>query len=162
MNIQKINKMKHIVMKRFFNYIALAFVMVGAMSIVSCDVDSSPNGKLDGYWRMQQIDTLATEGVCELDGELLFWSIQNKLLQFVDRKNETTPYYLRFEHSGNTLELSSPFIDKSQSEDIPLEDINVLKKYGVSSIPISFKIETLSSKSLVLSTQHIRLTLKRY
>ena len=40
----------------------------------SCQLEMSRNKKLDGYWRLQQIDTIGTAGVNKIGGMRIFWA----------------------------------------------------------------------------------------
>ena len=49
--------------------------------LMSCDLETSDNGKLDGFWHLERIDTLATGRALDMSGEKVFWSFQVNLLQ---------------------------------------------------------------------------------
>ena len=38
----------------------LIFVLTICMALVACDIETSGNGDLDGFWQLRQVDTLAT------------------------------------------------------------------------------------------------------
>ena len=42
------------------------------MSLTSCEIETSENGDLDGYWHLEQVDTLATGGVCIIEINVYF------------------------------------------------------------------------------------------
>jgi hypothetical protein len=62
------------------------------MLLVSCELETSGNKELDGYWQMSQVDTLATGGITDTREALIYWGIQGKLLQ------------IRFSENGNIWE----------------------------------------------------------
>ena len=51
-------------------YTVIGATMIAAMT--SCTIESSDNGKLDGFWHMEQVDTLATGGTQDLSDSLMF------------------------------------------------------------------------------------------
>ena len=72
-------------MKKLLSILALSILMV------SCELETSGNKELDGYWQMEQVDSLSTGGVADTRESLVFWGIQGKLLQ------------IRYSEGGNYL-----------------------------------------------------------
>ena len=64
------------------SYILLSILMLATWT--SCELETSNNGALDGYWRLQQVDTLQTKGTADLSAQRLFWSVQGKILMLND------------------------------------------------------------------------------
>ena len=73
----------------------------------SCDIETSKNGDLDGFWHLERVDTISTSGSLDLSQEKLFWAFQKDLLQLRGDKQE---FYLRFNHHDNQLDLSNPHL----------------------------------------------------
>lgn len=46
-------------MKKIIGALSLAVMM---LTLSSCEVETSQNGDLDGFWHLEQVDTLATGG----------------------------------------------------------------------------------------------------
>jgi hypothetical protein len=46
-------------MKKIIGVLSLAVMM---LTLSSCEVETSQNGDLDGFWHLEQVDTLATGG----------------------------------------------------------------------------------------------------
>ena len=44
----------------------------------ACTIEMSDNGDLDGYWHLEQVDTLATGGKLNLSKERVFWGLHHK------------------------------------------------------------------------------------
>lgn len=44
-------------MKKIIGVLSLAVMM---LTLSSCEVETSQNGDLDGFWHLEQVDTLAT------------------------------------------------------------------------------------------------------
>ena len=44
--------------------IGILFFAVLVFTLSSCEIETSQNGDLDGFWHLEQVDTLATGGTC--------------------------------------------------------------------------------------------------
>ena len=91
-------------MRKIFYLLALSIMLV------SCELETSGNGSLDGYWQMTQVDTLASGGVADTRESFIYWGVQGKLLQI--RYSENDVYLgegllFRFENNNSILTLSS-------------------------------------------------------
>ena len=62
-------------------FVGMALMVLALLG--SCELETSRNKKLDGYWRLQQIDSIGTGGVNTMQGKRLFWAIQHKLLELM-------------------------------------------------------------------------------
>ena len=56
----------------------LIAAIIGAllMSLTSCEIETSDNGKLDGFWHLERVDTLATGKSVDYTNKLVFWGVQ--------------------------------------------------------------------------------------
>jgi hypothetical protein len=57
-------------MKKIIGVLSLAVMM---LTLSSCEVETSQNGDLDGFWHLEQVDTLATGGTCNFADKRVFW-----------------------------------------------------------------------------------------
>ena len=142
----------------------LSILTLGIL-LVSCELETSGNKELDGYWQMSQVDTLATGGVTDTREALIYWGIQGKLLQI--RFSENGKYLgegllFRFERGAYTLNLSSPILHHLYETDEPIDDVEVLKPYGIYHLEEVFSIETLNDDEMVLFNDELRLHFRRY
>ncbi len=64
--------------------IGILFFAVMVFSLSSCEIETSQNGDLDGFWHLEQVDTLATGGTCSFADKRIFWGCQYKLIQVGD------------------------------------------------------------------------------
>ena len=63
-------------------YIPLALLAcLAGIHLASCEIEGSPNGDFDGFWHMERIDTIATQGVLDLSADHKFWAVQNRLIR---------------------------------------------------------------------------------
>ncbi|MCD8282846.1 MAG: lipocalin-like domain-containing protein [Prevotella sp.] len=143
---------------------AIVITVFAAPAFIACTLEHIDNGDLDGFWHFERMDTLATGGVLDLSGDLLFWAFQAKLMH---TQGDTTSYYFRFSHEGNTLVVYSPYADHGHQDqtnggDIPVTDPAVLRVYGIQSLADTFYIEKLTSGKMTLYTPLHRLYFTKF
>lgn len=124
----------------------------------SCEVHTSNNGDLDGNWQMVQMDSVVSGKVTNMKGSGIFYAVYVHLLQV---HGAGTQISFHFKHSGDSLELYSPYADYGQN-DQPVEDVSVLKPYGINRLREVFHVDALSSSKMILSTQEVRLYFRKY
>ena len=133
--------------------------------LVSCELETSGNKELDGFWQMCQVDTLSTGGVADTREALVYWGVQGKLLQirFSDSGNYLGEGMMfRFNRDGSTLTLSSPVLHHLYETDEPIEDVEMLKPFGIYDLEEVFTLEVLIDNDLVVSNDVVRLHFRRY
>ena len=125
----------------------------------SCDIETSDNVPLDGYWHLVCVDTLSTGVSTDLSDTHVFWGVQMNLLQAIDHDHDTGHYgYLfNFENNGKTLRLYNAHKHERAEGDILVEDVEILKPLGVNTLDDLFAIEKLNSKEMVLRDNLLRL-----
>ena len=143
----------------------ILYLLVLGLMVVSCELETSGNGELDGYWQMCQVDTLATGGKADTRESFIFWGVQGKLLQI--RFSENNVYLgegllFRFENKNSMLTLSSPFVHHLYETDEPIDDVEILKPFGIYRLEEKFVIEELDDKNMVLTNDLLRLHFRRY
>lgn len=141
------------------------YILILGVLFVSCELETSGNDELDGYWQMSQVDTLSTGGVADTREALVYWGIQGKLLQI--RFSENGKYLgegfmFRFNREDDVLTLSSPILHHLYKTDEPINDVEVLKPYGIFDLEEAFDIEELNDHHLVLTNDVLRLHFRRY
>lgn len=145
-------------MKRNNIFFALAAVVMCLSALVSgCTLETSGNGKLDGYWHMTAVDTIATGGTCDLSEKRLFWGVQAKLINLSDRDNLSYDIFMRFEKTTSVLRLYEPYQNNRTEGDPVIEDATLLEPFGLESLEQSFKIEELKGKKMTLATENLRI-----
>lgn len=142
----------------------ILFVVVAFLSVMSsCTIETSGNGKLDGFWHLVEIDTLQTGGKKDLGNQKLFWGIEAKLLHL---QGTDPAYYLRFSHRNDSLVLYSPYADHGHMDkgggDIVLTDPRGLHAYGIQNLEEHFKVESLNGTKMILKSSFCRLYLKKF
>ena len=98
-------------MKKIIGIFFLAMMM---FTLCSCEVETSQNGDLDGFWHLEQVDTLATGGSCSFADKRVFWGCQYKLIQVSDYDyfSDGRGFYLRFEQTSDSLLITSVYRNK--------------------------------------------------
>lgn len=160
-------------MKRIYQKLTTSVIIAASMLAASCELETSGNGKLDGFWHLESIDTLSTGGVNDLSEAYLFWAFQGKLLS-VSEKNIVLKvndgnnrellkeYLFRFSRPADSLVLTNPIWSNRMIGDEVVTDPKELAPYGINALEEHFKVEALNSKHLVLSNDSLRLSLRRF
>ena len=142
---------------RFATYILI--ILIFGCWITSCEV--SDNGDLDGYWYMTRLDSVESGKTVDMHNRQLTWSFQVNLMQTFDGSHDhwDSIMMFRFDHTGNQLIISDPFIYNRLEGDEFLDSTQYwkLKHYGINDIPTCFKVEKLNRKKMRLSDHVVRL-----
>ena len=129
--------------------------------LTSCEIEFSNNGKLDGFWQLIAVDTLATQHTSDLKTSGRTWAFQGRLLEMRDTKGGYSDLYFSFEHRGDSLFLDSPYLSDRDADDIKITDVNIVRPYGVNGLKEGFEIESLSNNKLILRSKTLRLMLRK-
>lgn len=148
-------------MMRKTTYMLLCAAVM-TMLLAACDIETSGNGDLDGYWSLRQVDSVATGTQTNVSEQRIFWSVQHDLIQTDDRTGAHLSYLFRFQHTGNTLVLSSPYQYGRIEGDEPIDDVEALRPFGINSIPETFTVEKLNGSDMVLRSEPLRLHFRNY
>jgi len=131
--------------------------------LTSCDIETSDNGDLDGYWHLVRVDTLATGVSRDFSDTRVFWGVEMRLLEAVDHDHDTGHYgYLfNFERKGQTLRLYNGHKHERAEGDILVENVETIAPLGINALDDLFTIETLNSSDMVLKDKVLRLWFKK-
>lgn len=121
-------------------------IIMAALAVCSCTVESSDNGRLDGAWHLLSINEQTP------DHPDLYWNIQGKLLEMNDKTSDFGIFIMRFSRDGNQLTLSNPHIFDRESGDKELEDATALQPFGVDNINEPFQISSLTRSRMTLKS----------
>ncbi len=150
--------MKHI---SFLRTVFFVMTLAGCMGLISCDLEHSDNGKLDGMWHLERMENLETGNVQDLSMSGYYWSFQVRLLQLEDKGQTAKTCLLRFEHTGTQLRIYEPYLYNRETGDEPISDPEVLQPYGINALDETFQIERLSHKYLVLKSSQVQLFFRK-
>ena len=145
--------------KNISNYIAIATLALGTLT--ACEIESHDNGKIDGFWHLERIDTVATGGTLDVSNEKLFWSVQVKLLE-VSNKTTGSKFIFSFRQADGSLYLYDPLVSDRREGDPVVEDVKVLAPYGINSLEETFAVEAIDGKKMILRSETLRLNLKKF
>lgn len=140
----------------------ITFLFAALLLLTSCEIEFSNNGKLDGFWQLIAVDTLATQHTSDLKTSGRTWAFQGRLLEMRDTKGGFSDLYFSFEHRGDSLFLDSPYLSDRDADDIKITDINIVRPYGVNGLKEGFEIESLSNNKLILRSKTLRLLFKKH
>ena len=139
------------------------FIMLSVLSLfflVGCELETTDNGDLDGYWHLEQVDTLSSQRSVDYGQARIFWSIQFKLLQLSDLENNTIIYNLVYDNQQLTL--ADPYMFDRADGDSLVTDVEVLRRYGVNALQENMKVVSLQSDRMILESPVLRLHFKKY
>ena len=139
----------------------ITFLFAAFLLLTSCEIEFSNNGKLDGFWQLIAVDTLATQHTSDLKTSARTWAFQGRLLEMRDTKGGYSDLYFSFEHRGDSLFLDSPYLSDRDADDIKITDVNIVRPYGVNGLKEGFEIESLSNNKLILRSKTLRLMLRK-
>ena len=130
--------------------ISLLCFTAAAIGMSSCDgIEVSHNGKLEGYWHIVEYDTLATGGVCDMSKSTLFIGVQMHLMGFYDSSSTVANLFYDF------------FRDDRLAGDHRETDTSATRLYGINNLNETFSIEHISSNSLILRSNTLRIKLRK-
>ena len=140
------------------NILIIFFVL---LLFCSCDLETSKNGDLDGFWHLERVDTLSTSGSLDLSQAKLFWAFQKDLLQL---RGDEQEFYLRFNHHDNYLDLSDPRLRDREKDDpaISSSTMYLILPYGINEEEESFQVVTLDNDNMVLRNQNLQLWFRKF
>lgn len=138
------------------------FLIISVISLMTaCHMESSENGHLDGFWHLVRVDTLSTGGTSDLHQDYFFWAFQFQLLSVRNTQKSPEEYFLRFQRQGDELVLSHPFQYVLQGKDAPVENIDLLRPFGINDQEERFRIVHLSSRRMTLKNHFLVLTMQK-
>ena len=140
----------------------ITFLFAAFLLLTSCEIEFSNNGKLDGFWQMIAVDTLATQHTSDLKTSGRTWAFQGRLLEMRDTKGGYSDLYFSFEHRGDSLFLDSPYLSDRDADDIKITNVNIVRPYGVNGLKEGFEIESLSNNKFILRSKTLRLLFKKH
>ena len=149
--------------KRISQYLIFSISAFLIFSFTSCELETSGNGDLDGFWHLVQVDTLQTGGVKDTSKDLFFWSFQVNLLEFSDRSYQIPIFMARFNHDNGQLKVTQPCLYNRDegNEMVTEENVKDISPYGLNALEETFRVEELSGSRMTLSNGTLRLYFKK-
>ena len=144
-------------MENMRNYILLLVVFL----FVGCDIEYSDNGDFDGRWHITSMKT--DEGSVEDKSlQAYFWCVDTKLLQLRNTDGKATTMLCRFKMKSDSLFITEVHYHNTGNGDALISDTSLVYPYGLTQIPDTFRIISLSSDDMTLKSKHKTLTFEKY
>lgn len=140
-------------------YLSILFAFILCLS--ACELETSHNGKLDGWWLLTAVDTLQTGGHANVEAQQCTWAFQGQLLELRDVPGQLGDYLLSFAQYGDDLLLSHPYLSARDSGDIAVQTPQLLHPYGIQTLSEQFLITTIDRRRMVLTSASLRLYFRR-
>lgn len=145
-------------MKRFYIYI-IGVVLL----LVGCDVETSNNGNLDGFWQMTQMVDKQVNTIYDMCNSGLTWSFQGEMLELRDVKKIHQDIIGDFSYQGGTLSVNHLYIVDRDKGDVSIDDpITYLVPYGIGRLQDQFQVLELSSDQMILESADFLLRFRKY
>lgn len=145
--------------------IRIFFAVLVSACLMSCDLETSDNGKLDGFWHLERVDTLATGGSLDMTGKKVFWSFQVRLLQL---QGGSSSFFFRFKQDADSLMIFSPYTSEGHEETLgdggnkPVTDPLLFRDYGIEDLETHYKKEALDGSKMILRSRRLRLMFRKF
>jgi len=153
------NGFRMVIVKRVLPFYLFIFLPL----LSSCTLETSNNGKLDGFWQLTQLDTIATGGITDMREKNAFWAVQMHLLELKHPSGNTRLNVLfRFEHKGDSLILSDPYISNREESDVKITDPTDLYEFGIYHLREAFFIGRLTNDYMDLQSDRFRFHFRKY
>lgn len=137
-------------MKQYItSYLLWAAVLFVLLMPTSCE-KAPINGDLDGQWQVMSVTPQPTESPIE---ERLYYCFYLHVCQLTYYDGVFTEANMKFD--GKTLYLDFPYAE-TEGNDIKL------RQYGINENPITFNVEHLDNKSLILRHGDTVVTMRKF
>ena len=148
-----------VIVKRVLPFYLFVFLPL----LSSCTLETSNNGKLDGFWQLTQMDTIATGGITDMREKNAFWAVQ---MHFLEIKNPGGNIYknvlFRFERERDSLIILSPRYNNRNAGDPEITDPKELNEYGIYHLRESFFVGRLNGDYMDLQSDRFRFHFRKY
>ena len=135
--------------------------------LTACELHTSDNGDLDGFWQMTQMDTLETNRSGDMRSLKIFWAVQGDMLEMRDLHNiDVTQCHekvnFRFRLEDGKLYLSEPIANDRDISDSIITNPATVAFYGLSSLEQILDVIRLDSEKMTLQTELYRMYFRKY
>lgn len=151
--------------------------LIGALAVClglgACEVRVSENGDFDGLWQLAAIDSLGRGQTVDMRSSGEYWAVQVHLLEVRNTKGSHGSVFFRFDLTGDSLKLRSPYYDESGeggNNEVELQQqvnehanaVKTLKAYGVDHVNQGYRMVALDSDEMILEKEDVRLCFRKY
>lgn len=137
--------------------------LAAAVLLLSCTIERSEGGKLDGYWQLTATDSLPAGPQADMHTSGVYWAVQAGMLLVRNVKRiELPPVIFQYQNTGQKLILSNPVADVREVGDSLLTDTTLLHHYGLGRLQDTLHIVVLDGDRMVLEREQVRLHFRKY
>lgn len=141
----------------------ILLLMVVLFSLSACEIETHDNDKLDGFWHLERVDTIATGGVCDKSKDLVFWSVQSMFVEVSERSQVgENKYIFSFSHRDGKLSLFDARLSDRSKGDPEVEDPIILQPYGISKLNETFEVVQLTGSKMQLKSETLLLVFRKF
>ena len=153
------NGFRMVIVKRVLPFYLFVFLPL----LSSCTLETSNNGKLDGFWQLTQLDTIATGGITDMREKNAFWAVQMHLLEVKEPSGNTSQNVIfRFERRGDSLIINQPRYNDRRNGDPVITDPSLLNKHGIYHLREGFFVGRLDNNYMDLQSDRFRFHFRKY
>ena len=138
------------------------FFSMMALVMTGCEIHTSNNGDLDGFWQLRSIDTLSTGASADARERMIYWAVQRHNLEVQDKHDTRNKILFGFSQRGDSLFLYEPRVNNRDIGDTLVTNLSMLQPYGVNDFEESYLIEQLDGGQMVLKSKVLRLWFRKY
>lgn len=147
-------------------------MMLALVAFASCTLEAdtvSGDGKIEGFWHLESIETTTTDSVSgtvsstiqDYSAKRVFWSFQRKLLELSDKDGNYDWLYCRFSVADGQLVIGDVYTTNNDRYNAPTTNVSLLLPYGITQLEESFTYSVSGSK-LTLTNGNTILHLKKF
>lgn len=149
-------------MKKLAQFVIICIL---GLSFSACEMETSDNGQLDGFWQLTSVDSLNSGRSADMHQSGIYWGIQVHLLSIKDMKKDQS-FMFRFSMTGDTLRLYAPIKDIRHSAGEVLDEHVMtpmeLRNIGFSHLEERFKVLQLTGSRMALQNERLRMYFRKY
>ena len=138
------------------------FFSMMTLVMTGCEIHTSNNGDLDGFWQLRSIDTLSTDASADARERMIYWAVQRHILEVQDKHDTRNKILFGFSQRGDSLFLYEPRVNNRDIGDTLVTNLSMLQPYGVNDFEESYLIEQLDGGQMVLKSKVLRLWFRKY
>lgn len=145
-------------------WLMLAAVALGGMLLCSCE-SAFPNDKLDNFWRLERMEfaggtDLLGQPANSADAQGIYFGMARNIIQ-IENHARSFDVYGVFAETADSIRF-----DFTESRIKGVHDADYIQSNllhcGVDSLVCTFRVESLTSSRLVLSTGKVRLNFEKW
>jgi len=140
----------------------IIIILLSVIVLTACELERSNNGKLDGNWKLTELDTLASSTTADMQSSGIFWAVQHHLLEIKNINNIEKNAFFRFEQTDATLRIYNPISDNKAISDSVITSPETLRPFGILHLDETLAIEQLSSSKMTLRNEKYRFHFKKF